>query len=103
MADFTVGDLKTARARFMAADLVTEVAVQGDITWAVTPADAVTFASGAGPNLTNPITMGVPAVGVVISATADAQMDAGVRQVTISSDPFNILASEAQGGNVVIE
>ena len=104
MADFNVGDLKTARARFLAADNVTEVPVQGDITWAVTPADAVVFAGGAGPSLTNPITMGVPASGVVISATADKDMNPGVEvPLTIASAPFQILAPQAQGGEVVIE
>lgn len=103
MADFFVDDVKKARAVFQAAN-GQEVPVQGDISWAVTPDGAVTFAVASGPELTNSVTMVLPTNGFVISATADKDLNPDVdAPLTIGSPPHNILSPQAQGGEVVIE
>lgn len=103
MADFETGSTKTAVAKFMdrAGD---EAKVEGDISWTVVPAGAVTFDGPTGPELRMPMTMGAPGVGIVVSAMADKNLNPDINDpLTISSLPFNIMVEGAVGGEVVFE
>lgn len=100
---FVPGEVKTAHANYVGVDgQVAEV--QGDGVWTVAPAGAVTFVPGAD-RLSMGVTMGAPATGIIVSAEFDADLRDGagfVRALKISSDPFDIVAPEAVGGNVTL-
>lgn len=104
MADFIVGAVKTARASYVGADNL-PADVQGEGTWSVVPADAVTFAPGPD-RLSMLVTMGGATTGFVVTAAYDVDLRDGeqfVKDLSIVSEAHNIIVPEATGGTVTLE